>query len=168
LNPSNSEVNKARGLTLTLIRRHITYVRRWGEIGPKRSANCHPSILQATAIADRETGHVLLSHTESSRCTQTHKPTMEDQVDRLVDKTWKKFQQTPRSQRLLIAVSGIPGSGRCSTASKVARMLTRNPQAKQPSPPKSPRESMSSTTQRTQPWRADRALRLSSPWTVTT
>jgi len=37
---------------------------------------------------------------------------MEAQVDRLVDKTWKKFQETPRSQRLLIAVSGIPGSGR--------------------------------------------------------
>lgn len=36
---------------------------------------------------------------------------MEDQVNRLVEKTWKKFQETPRSQRLMIAVSGIPGSG---------------------------------------------------------
>lgn len=38
-------------------------------------------------------------------------PNMEDQVDRLVKKTWDKFQQTPRSKRLMIAVSGIPGSG---------------------------------------------------------
>lgn len=36
---------------------------------------------------------------------------MEDQVNRLVEKTWNKFQQTPPSQRLMIAVSGIPGSG---------------------------------------------------------
>lgn len=36
---------------------------------------------------------------------------MEEQVDRLVKKAWFKFQDTPKSKRLLIAVSGIPGSG---------------------------------------------------------
>lgn len=36
---------------------------------------------------------------------------MDDQVNHLVEKTWKKFQDVPRSQRLMIAVSGIPGSG---------------------------------------------------------
>ena len=36
---------------------------------------------------------------------------MEAQVERLVDKTWDQFQTLPKSQRLMIAVSGIPGSG---------------------------------------------------------
>lgn len=40
---------------------------------------------------------------------------MEEQVDRLVEKTWDKFQRTPKSKRLMIAVSGIPGSGALST-----------------------------------------------------
>lgn len=37
---------------------------------------------------------------------------MDEQVDKLVEKTWKKFQDIPRSKRLMIAVSGIPGSGK--------------------------------------------------------
>jgi hypothetical protein len=37
---------------------------------------------------------------------------MDEQVDRLVNKTWEKFQHLPRSKRLMIAVSGIPGSGK--------------------------------------------------------
>jgi hypothetical protein len=127
---------------------------------------------QQRYVADQKANHALPSHTKSSRCTQTHQPAMEDQVDRLVDKTWKKFQETPRSRRLLIAVSGIPGSGRY-TESRVESFQTgtyahEDPQAKQPSPPKFLKESMSSTTQKTQPWRADRASRLSSPWTATT
>jgi len=36
---------------------------------------------------------------------------MEEQVDRLVKKVWAKFQETPRSKRVMVAVSGIPGSG---------------------------------------------------------
>ncbi|GAB7348174.1 hypothetical protein MBLNU459_g6183t1 [Dothideomycetes sp. NU459] len=48
---------------------------------------------------------------------------MDDQVDRLVKKTWTKFQDVPRSQRLMIAVSGIPGSGKTTLASKVASRL---------------------------------------------
>ncbi|KAJ4365117.1 hypothetical protein N0V83_008735 [Neocucurbitaria cava] len=40
---------------------------------------------------------------------------MEEQVARLVDKVWDKFQETPASKRLLFAVSGIPGSGTAIT-----------------------------------------------------
>lgn len=36
---------------------------------------------------------------------------MEQQIDRLVQKAWTKYGSTPPSQRLMIAVSGIPGSG---------------------------------------------------------
>lgn len=39
---------------------------------------------------------------------------MEEQVSRLVEKVWKQFQETPHSKRLMIAVSGIPGSGMSS------------------------------------------------------
>ncbi|WPG98475.1 Hypothetical protein R9X50_00126600 [Acrodontium crateriforme] len=48
---------------------------------------------------------------------------MEDQVNRLVAKMWAKFQETPASQRLMIAVSGIPGSGKTTLAAKVASRL---------------------------------------------
>lgn len=48
---------------------------------------------------------------------------MEDQVSRLVEKTWTKFESTPRSQRLMIAVSGIPGSGKTTLAAKVSQRL---------------------------------------------
>ncbi|KAF6833933.1 hypothetical protein CPLU01_05228 [Colletotrichum plurivorum] len=36
---------------------------------------------------------------------------MEAQVARLVEMAWDKFQATPADQRLLIGISGIPGSG---------------------------------------------------------
>lgn len=36
---------------------------------------------------------------------------MDEQVERLVKKAWAQYQETPKSKRLLIAVSGIPGSG---------------------------------------------------------
>lgn len=36
---------------------------------------------------------------------------MEEQVERLVQKTWAKYKHTSRSKRVMIAVSGIPGSG---------------------------------------------------------
>ncbi|KAI4852717.1 P-loop containing nucleoside triphosphate hydrolase protein, partial [Aureobasidium sp. EXF-8845] len=48
---------------------------------------------------------------------------MDEQVDRLVKKTWAKFQEVPRSKRLMIAVSGIPGSGKTTLASVVANRL---------------------------------------------
>ncbi|KAL8928365.1 MAG: hypothetical protein Q9172_000957 [Xanthocarpia lactea] len=58
---------------------------------------------------------------------------MEEQVERLVDKTWKKYQDTPASQRFLVAVSGIPGSGSKTTlASQVARRLNQRHSEKSP------------------------------------
>ncbi|KIN06676.1 hypothetical protein OIDMADRAFT_191127 [Oidiodendron maius Zn] len=48
---------------------------------------------------------------------------MEDQVNRLVEKTWAKFQSIPATERFLIAVSGIPGSGKTTLASTVTRRL---------------------------------------------
>ncbi|KAF2100809.1 P-loop containing nucleoside triphosphate hydrolase protein [Rhizodiscina lignyota] len=48
---------------------------------------------------------------------------MEEQVDHLVKKTWEKYEKTPKSQRLLIGVSGIPGSGKTTLASIVAKRI---------------------------------------------
>ncbi|KAF4546391.1 Kinase-related protein [Lasiodiplodia theobromae] len=48
---------------------------------------------------------------------------MEEQVDRLVKKTWEKYNQLPRSQRLLIGVSGIPGSGKTTLAAEVVKRV---------------------------------------------
>ncbi|TKA78300.1 hypothetical protein B0A49_02056 [Cryomyces minteri] len=48
---------------------------------------------------------------------------MEEQVDRLVKKTWQKYGQLARSKRLLIAVSGIPGSGKTTLAATVATRI---------------------------------------------
>lgn len=48
---------------------------------------------------------------------------MEDQVNRLVEKTWRKFKDTPKSRRLMVAVSGIPGSGAFEHATKAERRL---------------------------------------------
>jgi len=48
---------------------------------------------------------------------------MDDQVERLVEQTWAKFGDTPKSQRLMIAVSGIPGSGKTTLAAIVAKRL---------------------------------------------
>lgn len=50
---------------------------------------------------------------------------MEEQVDRLVQKTWKQFQDLPQSKRWLIAVSGIPGSGKTTLAAGVATRLNK-------------------------------------------
>ncbi|KAF2471558.1 P-loop containing nucleoside triphosphate hydrolase protein [Lindgomyces ingoldianus] len=48
---------------------------------------------------------------------------MEEQVDRLVSKTWEKFKDVPKSKRLLIAISGIPGSGKTTLAAITATRL---------------------------------------------
>ncbi|KAL8727387.1 MAG: hypothetical protein Q9166_006059 [cf. Caloplaca sp. 2 TL-2023] len=50
---------------------------------------------------------------------------MEEQVERLVNKAWKKYQETPASQRFLVGISGIPGSGKTTLASLVARRLNQ-------------------------------------------
>lgn len=48
---------------------------------------------------------------------------MDDQIERLVAQTWAKFDGTPKSQRLMIAVSGIPGSGKTTLAAIVVKRL---------------------------------------------
>ncbi|KAF9882199.1 hypothetical protein CkaCkLH20_00235 [Colletotrichum karsti] len=48
---------------------------------------------------------------------------MEEQVERLVDKAWAKFEKTPADQRLLIGVSGIPGSGKTTLSQIVSTRL---------------------------------------------
>ncbi|KAF2833893.1 P-loop containing nucleoside triphosphate hydrolase protein [Ophiobolus disseminans] len=48
---------------------------------------------------------------------------MEEQVERLVDKVWDQYKDAPASKRLLVAVSGIPGSGKTTLAAKVSNRL---------------------------------------------
>ncbi|KAF1960299.1 P-loop containing nucleoside triphosphate hydrolase protein [Byssothecium circinans] len=48
---------------------------------------------------------------------------MEEQVDRLVAQTWENFQNVSLSKRYLIAVSGIPGSGKTTLAAIVSNRL---------------------------------------------
>ncbi|KAJ4337357.1 hypothetical protein N0V87_004680 [Didymella glomerata] len=50
---------------------------------------------------------------------------MQEQVDRLVEKTWEKFQGVSGSRRLMVAVSGIPGSGKTTLAAKVSNGLNK-------------------------------------------
>ncbi|KAJ5610303.1 Phosphoribulokinase/uridine kinase [Penicillium lagena] len=62
---------------------------------------------------------------------------MDEQVDRLVKKTWAKFTATPSNARLMIAVSGIPGSGKTELASLMSQRINQlyaheNPSATTP------------------------------------
>ncbi|EAW10130.1 kinase-related protein [Aspergillus clavatus NRRL 1] len=50
---------------------------------------------------------------------------MEEQVDRLVDKVWRKFQSVPNDARLMIAISGIPGSGKTGLAGIMANRINQ-------------------------------------------
>ncbi|PGH29259.1 hypothetical protein GX50_07998 [[Emmonsia] crescens] len=50
---------------------------------------------------------------------------MEEQISRLVDKAWAKFLSTPPSARLMIAISGIPGSGKTTLATTMARRINK-------------------------------------------
>ncbi|KAF2962865.1 hypothetical protein GQX73_g10714 [Xylaria multiplex] len=48
---------------------------------------------------------------------------MDEQVTRLVDKAWDRFQQTPEDQRFMIAIGGIPGSGKTTLSQIVTQAL---------------------------------------------
>jgi len=50
---------------------------------------------------------------------------MEEQVDRLVNKVWDQYKDAPASKRLLVAISGIPGSGKTTLAAKVSEGLNQ-------------------------------------------
>ncbi|KAI1205149.1 phosphoribulokinase/uridine kinase [Annulohypoxylon truncatum] len=60
---------------------------------------------------------------------------MDDQVSRLVDKAWGKFQQLGEGQRLLIAVAGIPGSGKTTLSQIVTKALNARHSALHPHAP---------------------------------
>ncbi|RAL05761.1 kinase-related protein [Aspergillus ibericus CBS 121593] len=51
---------------------------------------------------------------------------MDDQVNRLVDKIWNKLQLTPPNTRLLIAISGIPGSGKTELALTMSNRINQH------------------------------------------
>ncbi|KAI0098022.1 P-loop containing nucleoside triphosphate hydrolase protein [Nemania sp. FL0031] len=64
---------------------------------------------------------------------------MDDQVRRLVDKAWAKFQETPEDRRFMIAIGGIPGSGKTTLSQIVtqalnARYKTKHPEAQGTAP----------------------------------
>ncbi|KAF2857518.1 P-loop containing nucleoside triphosphate hydrolase protein [Piedraia hortae CBS 480.64] len=50
---------------------------------------------------------------------------MDEQVQRLAKHLWEKLQDTPKSKRRLIAISGIPGSGKTTLAAKVTTQLNK-------------------------------------------
>ncbi|CAK7201670.1 hypothetical protein SEUCBS139899_004379 [Sporothrix eucalyptigena] len=50
---------------------------------------------------------------------------MESQVNRLVDKVWDRYLKTPTNQRVLIAIAGIPGSGKTTLAHAVVEGLNK-------------------------------------------
>ncbi|KAI2466418.1 phosphoribulokinase/uridine kinase [Annulohypoxylon bovei var. microspora] len=60
---------------------------------------------------------------------------MDDQVSRLVNKAWEKFQQLGEGQRLLIAVAGIPGSGKTTLSQVVTTALNARHLAQHPAAP---------------------------------
>ncbi|KAK5956224.1 hypothetical protein OHC33_002799 [Knufia fluminis] len=54
---------------------------------------------------------------------------MEAQVQRLAEKVWKKYQSLDDSQRYLVAIAGIPGSGKTTFAASLAYHLNKFYQA---------------------------------------
>ncbi|KAK0651568.1 P-loop containing nucleoside triphosphate hydrolase protein [Cercophora newfieldiana] len=60
---------------------------------------------------------------------------MEDQVSRLVDKAWNRFLETAPNKRLLIAISGIPGSGKTTLSEILTNALNTRHATLHPSSP---------------------------------
>ncbi|KAA8649168.1 kinase-related protein [Aspergillus tanneri] len=60
---------------------------------------------------------------------------MDPQVDRLVNKIWGTFQSIPNNARLMVAVSGIPGSGKTELASTMANRINKLYTAENPDSP---------------------------------
>jgi len=57
---------------------------------------------------------------------------MEDQVNRLANKAWDSFLKTPKEKRLLIAVGGIPGSGKTTLSLLITKLLNNRYKALHP------------------------------------
>ncbi|KAJ5963499.1 uncharacterized protein N7479_003375 [Penicillium vulpinum] len=60
---------------------------------------------------------------------------MDQQVDRLVNKTWAKFCSTADDARLMIAISGIPGSGKTGLATMMAARINKIYASENPASP---------------------------------
>ncbi|KAJ5281469.1 hypothetical protein N7478_006841 [Penicillium angulare] len=60
---------------------------------------------------------------------------MNPQVEHLVRKTWAKFCSTPDDTRLMIAVSGIPGSGKTALANMMTQDINNIHASENPSSP---------------------------------
>ncbi|KAB5515197.1 P-loop containing nucleoside triphosphate hydrolase protein [Coniochaeta sp. 2T2.1] len=63
---------------------------------------------------------------------------MGEQLTRLVDSVWGKYLQTPHDRRLLVAIGGIPGSGKTTLATTLVTLLNaRHASSQTPAPPSS-------------------------------
>ncbi|ROT35495.1 P-loop containing nucleoside triphosphate hydrolase protein [Sodiomyces alkalinus F11] len=60
---------------------------------------------------------------------------MDEQVDRLVTKAWDKLRETPSNERLLIAVGGIPGSGKTTLSQLIVSRINAFAQISSPAEP---------------------------------
>ncbi|KAI0018730.1 phosphoribulokinase/uridine kinase [Xylariomycetidae sp. FL0641] len=60
---------------------------------------------------------------------------MDKQVQGLVEKAWSRFQEIPSDQRLLIAIGGIPGSGKTTLSQIVTQALNARHAAEHPDVP---------------------------------
>ncbi|KAL1865720.1 hypothetical protein Daus18300_007096 [Diaporthe australafricana] len=60
---------------------------------------------------------------------------MDNQVERLVDKVWDKFLQTPPHQRFMVGIGGIPGSGKTTLSQIVTTSLNARHARLEPSHP---------------------------------
>ncbi|KAI1194400.1 P-loop containing nucleoside triphosphate hydrolase protein [Nemania serpens] len=61
---------------------------------------------------------------------------MDDRVSYLVDKAWDRFQQMPEDRRLMIAIGGIPGSGKTTLSRIVTQALNARHESLHPGTPK--------------------------------
>ncbi|KAI1874080.1 uncharacterized protein JN550_002659 [Neoarthrinium moseri] len=57
---------------------------------------------------------------------------MEEQVTRLVSQAWERYQKAPEDHRFMIAIAGIPGSGKTTLSQRVTDQLNALHQASHP------------------------------------
>ncbi|KAH6641702.1 P-loop containing nucleoside triphosphate hydrolase protein [Chaetomium tenue] len=60
---------------------------------------------------------------------------MDDVLSRLLDKAWGRFQETPSDTRFLIAIAGIPGSGKTTLSKRLTAALNARHAAHSPTDP---------------------------------
>ncbi|KAH6840725.1 P-loop containing nucleoside triphosphate hydrolase protein [Chaetomium sp. MPI-CAGE-AT-0009] len=57
---------------------------------------------------------------------------MDDTLSRLLDKAWNRFLETPSDTRFLIAIAGIPGSGKTTLSKRLTKGLNARHAAQYP------------------------------------